>query len=268
MVTALEMPKFYTQSYALEISCGSDQGRVRLINEDNFGCDAAAKLMVLADGMGGCQAGEVASAIAVSTVISEIKNIEQPVSDIGLFYGDDLTPSMARACNAIEKSNLAIYEAGLHSPECAGMGTTIVMAQFAEDIVTVANVGDSRLYLLRGDVLQQLTVDHTVLQEQIELGFFPEDERQRVAARSMLTRALGSEPRVTVDVFEQQVNPDDLFLLCSDGLYDMLDDGEIHSILTKMDGRLGWGVEELLRRTLDQGGVDNVTLILARVISS
>jgi len=254
-----------TKSCALEIACESDVGRVRPENEDNFAYDLTSGLLILADGMGGCQAGEVASAIAVSTVMRELRSMVKALSETELRDGNAFDLIESRMRNAIAHANQEIFELSLLEPHYAGMGTTLLAVQFHGDRVTVANVGDSRLYLLRNGSFQQITVDHTLLQAQFELGYLPRDEAQRVAARSILTRALGTDPQVNVDVLEQSVTPGDTFLLCSDGLYDMLEDGEISSVLLDSEKDLDFAAKELCHRANKKGGFDNITLILAKV---
>ena len=255
--------------YALEVSWASDVGQVRSGNEDNFACDLDAGLLVLADGMGGCQAGEIASAIAVSTVMHELAfGISQEGNNLR-HDGVVLTPVVARMCNAVNLANQAIFEEAVQNPVMSGMGTTLVIAHFHDEKVTVANIGDSRLYLLRDSAFQQLTVDHTVLQEQIDYGLPPLDEFQRIAAGSMLTRALGIGTQITLDVFEQDVCPNDLFLLCSDGLYDMLSDDEMGIILlNKGEKPLAEIAQELVSCANEKGGLDNITLIIVKTIDS
>lgn len=257
---AKELPR-----YVLNVSCASDVGRVRGENEDNFACDLNAGLLVLADGMGGCQAGEVASAIAVSTVMRALSHKPQSGANHDRGDGGALSPVVTRICNAVSLANQLVFEAALLEPQLEGMGSTLVVAQFHDDKVTVANIGDSRLYLLRDSAFQQLTVDHTVLQEQMEYGLPPLNEFQRIAAGSTLTRALGIGPQITLDVFEQNICPGDIFLLCSDGLYDMLSDDEMGMILLNSgEKQLDQIAQDLVRRANEKGGLDNITLILVK----
>ena len=251
--------------YTLDVSWASDVGRVRGENEDNFACDLGVGLLVLADGMGGCQAGEVASAIAVSTVMQELAQKPQSGAYRSQYDAGALSPVVTRMCNAVNLANQAVFEAAMLEPQLAGMGSTLVIAQFHDDKVTVANIGDSRLYLQREGVFRQLTVDHTVLQEQIEYGLPPLNEFQRIAAGSMLTRALGIESQIMLDVFEQNVCPGDIFLLCSDGLYDMLSDDEMGMILlNSAEKKLDQVAQDLVSRANEKGGMDNITLILVK----
>lgn len=255
--------------YALNVSWASDVGRVRNENEDNFACDLDIGLLVLADGMGGCQAGEIASAIAVSTVMQEL--VHKPQSTAQHLPDDNgtLSPVVLRMCNAVNLANQAVFETAMLEPQLEGMGSTLVIAQFHDDKVTVANIGDSRLYLLRDSAFQQLTVDHTVLQEQIEYGLPPFNEFQRISAGSTLTRALGVSSQMVLDVFEQNVCLGDIFLLCSDGLYDMLSDDEMGFVLVNSaDKQLDHIAQELVRRANEKGGLDNITLILAKACHS
>ena len=257
---AKKMPR-----YTLDVSCASDAGRVRGDNEDNFACDLDGGLLVLADGMGGCQAGEVASAIAVSTVMHELAHKTHSAAAQANYNGGALSPVVTRMCNAVNLANQSVFDAATLEPQLQGMGSTLVIAQFHDDKVTVANIGDSRLYLLRDSAFQQLTVDHTVLQEQIEYGLPPLNEFQRIAAKSTLTRALGVGAQITLDVFEQNVCPGDIFLLCSDGLYDMLTDDEMGmTLLHSEDKQLDQIAQDLVDRANGKGGFDNITLILVK----
>ena len=264
-IEASDTSNVFTKRCAMQIAWESDVGRVRHENEDNFAFDLTSGLLILADGMGGCQSGEMASAMAVSTVVRELRSMAHASSITELQGGNAFELIESRLRNAVACANQEIFETSMLEPHCAGMGTTLLVVQFFDDRVIVANVGDSRLYLLRHGAFQKITVDHTLLQAQFELGFFPRDEAQRVAARSMLTRSLGSEPHVKVDIFEQSVVQGDMFLLCSDGLYDMLEDEEISAVLLDKEKDLDFSVKELCHRANKKGGFDNITLILAKV---
>lgn len=242
----------------------SDTGRVRAGNEDSLRCDPEIGLMVLADGMGGCNAGEIASAVAVDSVLSEFRQMPLSLDE------DSGTPGLSdgamRLCTAIAKANRDIHQLGLARPEWAGMGTTVVAALFFGQRVVIASVGDSRVYRMRQGHFEQLTVDHTVVQEQLEFGLITPEQARLAGGRGLLTRALGAEIGVEVDVQEQPVLPGDLFLLCSDGLFDMLDDTEIQSLIDQSRGNLELMAEMLVEAANDKGGYDNISLILARAI--
>ena len=254
-----------TPPRATQVSCAarSDVGRVRDSNEDSLDFDAENGLLVLADGMGGCNGGEIASAMAVNIVSSEFRQLAltlpQEESNTS-----GLSQVAVRLCTAIAKANREIFQLGLLQPNLSGMGTTLVTALFCGARVTIASIGDSRVYRLRQGHFEQLTVDHTVLQEQIEYGLITPELARFAGNRGLITRALGVDSGVEVDVQEQPVLPGDLFLLCSDGLFDMLDDHEIQFVIDHAEGDLEAAAHQLIDTANQKGGYDNISLILAR----
>jgi protein phosphatase len=246
----------------------SDTGRIREHNEDTIGTDADIGLVVLADGMGGYKAGEVASGIAVRTVMSLVKEAVER-EDLSL---RDSATGMSRSGillrDAIHRANKIIYQTAKTQPNCEGMGTTVVAGIFFDDRLTVAHVGDSRLYCLRGSEFRQVTQDHSLLQELVSRGFYTPEEAHRAAAKNYVTRALGVEPTVEVDVTEVPVSKDDLYLLCSDGLSDMVEDEDIHLTISTFGGNLEMLAKQLVLLSNDNGGRDNVSIVLARVLES
>ena len=243
----------------LEMVAVSDRGMLRSGNEDCVAVDAALGLAVLADGMGGHNAGEVASRMAVDTVVAGMRQS----LDSNFIPSSDESRSLV--LRHVEHANEAIYAAGSSSRERAGMGTTIVVALWHDAHLTVAHVGDSRCYRLRGDTLTQLTRDHTVVQARVDAGALSFAQARMAAARNILTRALGTEPSVEVDLTTHDCEPGDLWLLCSDGLTEMLDDLEIARVVAEPCSTLQEIADELVRRANDNGGVDNVSVILARL---
>jgi len=246
----------------------SDTGRIREHNEDTIGTDADIGLVVLADGMGGYKAGEVASGIAVRTVMSLVKEAVER-EDLSL---PDTATGMSRPGillrDAINRANKIIYQTARTQANCEGMGTTVVAGLFFDDKLTVAHVGDSRLYCLRGGEFRQVTQDHSLLQELVARGFYTPEEAHRAAAKNYVTRALGVEPTVDVDVTEVPVSKDDLYLLCSDGLSDMVEDEDIHLTISTFGGNLEMLAKQLVLLSNDNGGRDNVSIVLARVLDS
>ncbi len=246
----------------------SDTGRIREHNEDTIGTDADIGLVVLADGMGGYKAGEVASGIAVRTVMSLVKEAVER-EDLSL---PDAATGMSRPGillrDAINRANKIIYQTAKTQANCEGMGTTVVAGLFFDDKLTVAHVGDSRLYCLRGSEFRQVTQDHSLLQELVARGFYTPEEAHRAAAKNYVTRALGVEPTVDVDVTEVPVSKDDLYLLCSDGLSDMVEDEDIHLTISTFGGNLEMLAKQLVLLSNDNGGRDNVSIVLARVLDS
>jgi protein phosphatase len=246
----------------------SDTGRIREHNEDTIGTDADIGLVVLADGMGGYKAGEVASGIAVRTVMSLVKEAVER-EDLSL---PDTATGLSRPGillrDAINRANKIIYQTAKTQANCEGMGTTVVAGLFFDDNLTVAHVGDSRLYCLRGSEFRQVTQDHSLLQELVARGFYTPEEAHRAAAKNYVTRALGVEPTVEVDVTEVPVSKDDLYVLCSDGLSDMVEDEDIHLTISTFGGNLEMLAKQLVLLSNDNGGRDNVSIVLARVLDS
>jgi len=243
----------------------TDTGRVREHNEDAIGSIGDIGLMVLADGMGGYNAGEVASGIAVQIVTNlaaEGANREER---------DDIDPhsGMMRQSivlrDAIYRANKIIYQTAQSQTHCEGMGTTIVACMFYDDKISIAHVGDSRAYRIRGGQLDQVTLDHSLLQELVDRGFYSAEEAQRSTNRNYVTRALGVEPTVEVEVHEYEVLPDDIYLLCSDGLCDMVEDDDIHLTISTFNASLDVVGQQLVDLANDHGGRDNVSVMLAQV---
>lgn len=245
----------------LAYTARSDIGRVRTGNEDSLGFDPETGLMVLADGMGGCNGGEIASAMAVDIVLGEFRQLPLTLPDEATL---GLSGGAMRLCTAIAKANREVYQRSFTQSQLSGMGTTLVAALFLGARVTIASIGDSRVYRLRQGHFEQLTVDHTVVQEQLEYGLITPEQARLAGSRGLITRALGVEAGVEVDVQEQPVLPGDVFLLCSDGLFDMLDDIEIQCMIDPADGDLEAAAQHLIDAANDKGGYDNISLILVR----
>lgn len=246
----------------------TDVGMVRDHNEDAIGSNADVGLLVLADGMGGYNAGEVASGIAVQTIT------ELAVEGAGREERNDIDPhsGMMRQTivlrDAIARANKIIYQTAQSQSHCEGMGTTLVAAMFYDNKISIAHVGDSRCYRLRSGVFEQLTMDHSLLQELVDRGFYSEEEAQRSTNRNYVTRALGVEPTVEVEVQEFDVLPGDVYLLCSDGLPDMVEDEDIHLTIKTFNASLDVVGQQLVQLTNDHGGRDNVSIMLAEVTDS
>ncbi|CAK0744755.1 PPM family protein phosphatase [Gammaproteobacteria bacterium] len=251
----------------LEIACKTDVGCVRPHNEDSIAVDSEIGLLVLADGMGGYQAGEVASGIATDLVVREMRaGILQSFSNITVIEGEGGPPSQTRLLRrAIEHANAAIYEASSTQIHLSGMGTTVVAVLFWADKASIAHVGDSRLYRLRGSTLQRITKDHSLVQELIDHGFYTPEQARTSPQRHLVTRALGLEGTVRVEASEIQVESEDIFLLCSDGLTDMVSDENICLVVKTLAGDLMQAAEQLVEIAKDQGGRDNISVVLARM---
>jgi len=243
----------------------TDTGRVREHNEDAIGSNADVGLMVLADGMGGYNAGEVASGIAVQ-IVAELASegaSRQELNDIDSHSGLMRQSIILR--DAVYRSNKIIFQTAQSQTHCEGMGTTIVACMFYDDKVSIAHVGDSRAYRLRGGQFDQMTLDHSLLQELVDRGFYSEEEAMRSTNRNYVTRALGVEPTVEVEVHEYDVLPDDVYLLCSDGLPDMVEDDDIHLTISTFNASLDVVGQQLIDMANDHGGRDNVSVMLAQV---
>ncbi len=235
----------------------TDPGRMRDGNEDCIATRPDIGLAILADGMGGHLAGEVASRMAVDIVARHFAAAPTAPS----WSGDTAADAIAAA---IREANLAIYEAARAKPECAGMGSTIVVALFAADRMWVGHVGDSRLYRLRAGALAQLTQDHSVIQELVNRGLFTLEEARQTVAKNLVTRALGVETGVAPDISAQTTQPGDMYLLCSDGLNEVLTDDEIAAALAEPAPELGATARRLIDLANERGGPDNISVILAR----
>ncbi len=241
----------------------SDPGVRRDNNEDAYLLVPEIGLAVLADGMGGHLAGEVASGIAVDIIRRNLIGAFARANDEG-----DRNALERRALkDAIELANSAIYETSMTRPECAGMGATVVATVLYEDKICVAHVGDSRLYRLRDDHLEQITQDHSMVQELVRRGFVTAEEARQSVNKNVVTRALGVDALVEVDIGEYDVAPQDLYLLCSDGLSDVLSDDAILQVLQANRGDWEQALQELVTQVNALGGPDNVSAILVHAAS-
>jgi len=243
----------------------TDTGRVRDHNEDAIGSIGEIGLMVLADGMGGYNAGEVASGIAVQIVTDLAADGSNREKRDSIDPHSGLMRQTIVLRDAIYRSNKIIYQTAQSQTNCEGMGTTIVACMFYDNKISVAHVGDSRAYRVRDGKLDQITLDHSLLQELVDRGFYSEEEAQRSTNRNYVTRALGVEPTVEVEVHEYEVLPDDTYLLCSDGLCDMVEDDDIHLTISTFNDSLDVVGQQLVDLANDQGGRDNISVMLAQV---
>jgi PPM family protein phosphatase len=229
----------------------SDLGRKRTSNEDAYGYSVERGVYVVCDGMGGAAAGEVASSLAVDELMRLLAGAAQPASQVG------------EAERAIASANQAIFSRARRNHKLSGMGTTMVLLVTEERRAWFLNVGDSRGYRLRGQHLEQITVDHSHVEEQVRLGRMSQAEAERSPLRNVITRALGTQEQVTPDVFELETQPGDLFLLCSDGLTRELSDPLLESLL-RLDLPLDQLCARLVSAANKAGGQDNITCLLVR----
>jgi protein phosphatase len=256
-------------SDSLEVTAQTDVGQKRDHNEDSVGADSAYGVVLVADGMGGHNAGEVASGIAANVIYEQLRavlpEIETGEEDKETGYAME---SIAIR-SAIELANKAINQTSRTQPECAGMGTTIVAGLFYDDRMSIAHVGDSRMYRMRGKRFDQVTKDHSLIQELVDKGFYDTvEEAQAAGNKNLITRALGVEENVQVDVHEEIVKPGDIYLLCSDGLTDMVSDEKIYLTLNEFSANLKQATEKLIAMANENGGKDNISVVMARPIKS
>ena len=248
-------------SSVLEVVTATHPGMVRSHNEDSLAADAELGLAVLADGMGGYNAGEVASGIAVELIRSEMKKALASRKPEALNGADAERLIEAHAARA----NTAIYRASQSQPHYSGMGTTLVVALWHDDRLSVGHIGDSRLYRLRDGALEQITRDHSLLQEQIDSGMITKEQARHSQNKNLVTRAVGIDPEVETEVHTYSVQPGDVYLLCSDGLSDMVTDEDVQLTLSSLAANLPLAAEQLVQLANDNGGRDNVSVILVRV---
>ena len=243
---------------ALEVATTTDAGMVRSFNEDAIATELELGLALVADGMGGYKAGDVASGMAASIVVEELKRrLRASAAD-----------SPARILHdATEKANQAIFQAAQANPQYHGMGTTLVTALFHDNRIYFTHVGDSRLYRLRHGKLMALTQDHSILHEQVVQGLISADDAKTSHNRNLVTRALGVEPEVECETQEQAVETGDLYLLCSDGLNDMVDDADIELALTALQANLPLTARQLVMMANDNGGHDNISVVLIKILT-
>lgn len=232
---------------AAQIACKTDPGRQRRGNEDN--AFVRAPLFVVADGMGGAQAGEVASRIAVDAFERELPDAGSPET---------------RLADRVREANRQIYERSLEEHDRAGMGTTLTAAYLDDAGLTIAHVGDSRAYLFRDGSLTRLTHDHSLVEELVKQGKLTAEEAAEHPQRSIITRALGPEPEVEVDTETHEVQPGDVILLCSDGLTTMISEERVAEILASAQ-TLDLAAQELIDEANRAGGRDNITVVVLRL---
>ena len=243
----------------------TDVGRKRKHNEDAYALDLAEGLFIVADGMGGHAAGEVAAKITVETIGEFIAATRQKEEATWPFrYNHALAFNSNRLAIAIEKANERVMAAVAAQPWLKGMGTTVVAGLLNEEILSLAHVGDSRAYLYRDGELTRLTDDHSWVHEQVAAGILTEDEAKSHPLKNVVTRALGGGPSVSPDLRELTFSPRDLFIFCSDGLTTMLGDEEISEAAA-----ISAEPQKLCRKLVDmaneKGGVDNITVVIVHV---
>lgn len=233
----------------MKVFARTDIGRVRALNEDSFYLPAQGeRFCAVADGMGGHNAGEVASAMAVQLFAGEMRKHNRIETD--------------RMRVAVEKANAAVFAHSLKDQQCSGMGTTFTALGWQDDIACLAHVGDSRAYLIRGNEIMRLTMDHTLVEEMVMQGLITPREAKYHPKRNYITRALGTADYVDVDVSRVQMQKGDIFFLCSDGLSNHVDDNSILEI-TLRTASVEEALDQLIQGALSAGGSDNITALYA-----
>jgi len=238
----------------IEYGARSDQGKVRSSNEDTCIADIRHKTFLVADGMGGHAAGEIASQIAASTVEEFLKNLTSD-SDPGELLQ-----------HAVEEANTRVYETQMQKPEFRGMGSTLTVLSFSDSRFYIAQVGDSRAYMLRDATLHQLTRDHSVVWPLYETGILTKEDISRHPQKNLITRSIGTYPQVEVDLQDDAAFEGDIFLLCSDGLTDVLTDQDIEQTLSRRGKNAQELTELLINAANEAGGPDNITVVVVCLI--
>lgn len=246
------------------VSGKSDAGLLRSNNEDSFLTELDLSLFMVADGMGGHAAGEIASKMAVEVVCDHVKRSLKNGDPFLGAYRHDLSPYANRLGSAFLLANQVIYQASRENSDWLGMGTTLAAAWMPDpetDHLVIAHVGDSRIYLLRDEQLKRLTRDHSLVEEQVEQGLITAKEASRSKVRNMITRAIGQSRQVNVDLAELKVMPGDRLIICSDGLSGMIRDHAIERIINSSE-RPEQGCSELIESANQHGGRDNISVVL------
>ncbi len=249
----------------LAIAGSTDPGMIRPNNEDHISTTPELGLAVVADGMGGHQAGEVASGMAVDVVTRRLIDVfsgEPPPADEEVANQSSI--ELRAVGEAIALANTAIFELAQSSPNCSGMGTTVVVTLFHEDKIYIGHVGDSRLYRYRDDELELLTEDHSLVQELVTRGLITPVEARISVNKNLVTRALGIEPTVDSQLIELTLQDQDIYLLCSDGLNDVLPDDNTAQLLKEHGDDLQAAADRLVAQVNARGGPDNVSVVLVR----
>lgn len=238
----------------------TDMGRVRSNNEDAVVVDDVQHVAVLADGMGGYNAGEVASGMASTYMAAELSRW------LASGTHSAKTEQIARAIEiCAKKANQSILNAAAANPQYTGMSTTLVVGVFLGEHLTLGHVGDSRCYRLRDKVLSQITKDHSMLQEQVDAGMLTPEQAAVAPGKNLLTRALGAEDALLIDVAVHEVKEGDLYLMCSDGLTDMVNDTSLAEVMTS-DCPLSQMAQALVNAANTQGGRDNIAVLLTKAL--
>lgn len=241
----------------LSVAAGTDVGRIRAGNEDSLYADADQErgLFIVADGMGGHAAGEVASEMAVQIVARDLTNVRD-------LSGDEAGTRMAEA---LKSANRAIYERTIQEADKQGMGTTASCLLMGQGRFVIGHIGDSRVYLLRDGVFRQVTKDHSYVQEQVDAGFLTPEQARYHPYSNVITRCVGANSAVEADIYTGELQVGDLYLVASDGLTGMVEDPQLKKILESRQtpGRM---VDAMITEANRRGGLDNITAIVVQVV--
>ncbi len=242
----------------------TDIGLKRTTNQDAYYLDNEAQLFIVADGMGGHKSGDLASKLALSSICEYLDRAHESADkDSELTEAEKIEWEEQLCCEALEYANRKIYEKAREAVEYNGMGTTLVLLRILYGHAVIAHVGDSRIYRIQDEVMEQLTKDHSRVQELIDQDKISVEEAERYPLKNVITRALGGAENVKVDTASFPLGKNDVFLLCTDGLSGVLSDQEILELVSANPGDPEEGCRRLVQRTLDQGAPDNVTVIIS-----
>jgi serine/threonine protein phosphatase PrpC len=249
-------------SLLIQAAGGTDIGLVRKNNEDNFGYDLRHGIFVVCDGMGGQQAGELASKIGVDTILDYFRQDHTSAPDVARFEG--VSQRAVSLATAIQLANQTIHESGARDIHHAGMGSTIVAVAVEGNLFSIANVGDSRVYLIRKDEVVQLTNDHSLVMEQVRRGLMSLEEAEHSTMQNVIVRALGTDDTVEPDLADHEFNSDDVLLLCSDGMSRYVKVEKMAEAVNQES--LDQACADLIEAAKTGGSDDNITCLLVRAI--
>lgn len=251
-------------SFVIQAAGVTDIGLVRKNNEDNFGYDLRHGIFVVCDGMGGQQAGEVASKIAVDTVLDYFRQKEHSTPTVGGARFEGVSPRAVELATSIQLANQAIHESGARDVNSAGMGSTIVAVAVDGALFSIANVGDSRIYLIRNQDIVQLTHDHSLVMEQVRRGLMTLEEAEHSNMQNVIVRALGTDDTVEPDLADHEFNSDDVLLLCSDGMSRYVKEEKMAEAVKQES--LEKACSDLIEAAKAGGSDDNITCLLIRAM--
>ncbi len=250
-------------SFLIQAAGNTDIGLVRKNNEDNFGYDLRDGIFVVCDGMGGQQAGELASKIAVDTVLDYFRQ-NRNVAPVGAARFEGVSARAVTLASAIQLANQVIHESGAKDLQHAGMGSTIVAVAVEGDLFSIANVGDSRIYLIRNNDVVQLTNDHSLVMEQVRRGIMTLEEAEHSKMQNVIVRALGTDDSVEPDLADHEFHSDDVLLLCSDGMSRYVKNEKLAEAVNQ--GSLEQACSDLIEAAKSGGSDDNITCLLVRAL--